>query len=451
MASISSRAGFRAAVSLACLVAAQAFPHQPYKRLDTSSARGGCFVDNVDGKRALPGASYSSDNSMTIGSCATFCSKFKYFGLEYGIECYCGDSFPTQPAADSDCSFPCSGDSTQTCGAGNRLNVYTNYLYVEPTPATLNVPYVGCFVDEGARALPDNLLGADDMTAQKCAEHCTGYSYFGVEYGRECWCGNKPAKTPAPESECSMRCAGDDSQLCGDKGRINVWGSPVQSPATVGEFQYVGCFTDDLDERSLTGKITYDSAMTLEACAAACDGYSYFGVEYGSQCYCGTDLRPTAQQVSQAECATRCGGDKSNVCGDADRLNVFISQSGKKTPVNLGIIGFSYKSCWTDDGSARSLTGDVLRNNNMTVESCAAFCQGYNYFGVEYASECYCGNELGGAAAHEEDCSQICSGNHGQWCGGSGRLNLYVSGTVTNAQPQTATSASPAQHSTFIA
>ncbi|KAM7198270.1 hypothetical protein V8F33_005061 [Rhypophila sp. PSN 637] len=43
----------------------------------------------------------------------------------------------------------------------------------------------------------------------------------------------------------------------------------------------------------------------------------------------------------------------------------------------------------------------------MTVASCAAFCgqRDFEFFGVEYAHECYCGNELGGAFAPEDECS----------------------------------------------
>lgn len=437
MAPTVSMTSLRAAISLACLVAAaQAFPHQSYKREETPFTRDGCFVSNVDGKRVLSGAGYASDDAMTVESCASFCSKFKYFGLEYGKECYCGDAHSAQPAPDSDCSFSCSGNDAQKCGAGNRLDLYTNNLYVAPAPATLEEPYLGCFVDEGARALPDNLLGSDDMTAQKCAEHCADYSYFGVEYGRECWCGNRPPKTQAPESECSFRCAGDDSQICGAGGRINVWGSPLPSPSTVGDFEYVGCFTDKTDDRALRGTVTYDSAMTLEKCASACTSYTFFGVEFGTQCYCGVNLEESAVEVPQAECAMRCGGDYNNVCGDADRLNVFASTDCKEDPVNLSIVaGFTYQSCWTDDAAARSLTGNEYRSDDMTVESCAAFCQGFKYFGVEYSRECYCGNELGGEAAPDAQCSEICAGDSSQWCGAAGRLNLYVTAAAPEPVP----------------
>ncbi len=431
----------RAAAALVALAAvAHALPHTTQTKRADAFTRQGCFVDNANNQRLLD-ASHYADDAMTVETCAAFCSKNKYFGLEYGRECYCADSLSTSPVADSDCSSACSGDASEKCGAKDRLDVYLNNGYKPRQPATLAVPYQGCFVDQGARALPDNLLGADDMTAEKCAAHCANYSYFGVEYGRECWCGNSPPKTPAPESDCSFGCAGDDAQLCGAGNRINVWGEALASPATVGEYEYVGCFTDNRDARSLRGTASFDPAMTLEKCAASCADYAYFGVEFGTQCYCGTALDDAARQVSQAECSLRCGGDYANVCGDADRLNVFLSTDCKPDPASPATVaGFTYQSCWADktaSNGARVLTGKELRADDMTVEKCAATCQGFAYFGVEYARECYCGNDLAGAAAPEAECSQVCVGDATEWCGAPDRLNLYA------ATPSTPTAAAP--------
>ncbi|KAK4148740.1 WSC domain-containing protein [Chaetomidium leptoderma] len=431
--------GLRAAVSLIALAAtAQALPH---KREAAPYTRDGCFVDNLNGQRLLDSTHYAAD-AMTVESCAAHCSGYKYFGLEFGRECYCADSHSGVAVDDSDCSFPCSGDSTEKCGANDRLDVYTNNLYSPRKPATLEAPYLGCFVDQGARALPDNLLGADDMTAQKCADHCANFSYFGIEFGRECWCANSPPKTPAAESECSFGCAGDDTQLCGAGNRINVWGAPLPSPETVGTHEYLGCFTDKRDQRSLRGPVTYDPAMTLEKCAAACGDYTYFGVEVGSQCYCGTILESSAEERPQAECSARCGGEYNSVCGDADRLNVYVSAACKEDPANVpSVAGFTYKSCWADNLAGRVLTGKELRSDSMTVETCADFCQGFQYFGLEYSRECYCGNELVGAAAPEDECSEICRGDATQWCGAPDRLNIYEAPAPTTTASPTITDA----------
>lgn len=208
----------------------------------------------------------------------------------------------------------------------------------------------------------------------------------------------------------------------------------------LGEFKFQGCYTDDRDQRSLTGKRSFDPAMTFQMCAAACDGYQWFGVEYGSQCYCGTSLVSTAEKRPDMECSMRCGGSRCQTCGDADRLTVFWT--GKNTTgSNLDTVGgFRYQSCWADDITVRSLTGSQKLQSDMMVEMCADFCKDFRYFGVEYSSQCYCGDELGGEAAPEGECSELCGGNSAEWCGGPDRMNIYVAIASSTASELPATS-----------
>jgi len=129
----------------------------------------------------------------------------------------------------SECSMPCAGDASQRCGGPNRQDLYINLVYSPRKPASLlpAATYLGCFVDDGnPRVLPDgNMLGAEDMTAEKCRDHCKGYAYFGVEFGFECWCGKtRPGIVPVGgEAECGFPCRGDDEQVCGGPNRVNVW------------------------------------------------------------------------------------------------------------------------------------------------------------------------------------------------------------------------------------
>lgn len=45
----------------------------------------GCWTEGTN-VRALAGSTFAND-SMTLESCASFCSAFKIFGVEYGREC----------------------------------------------------------------------------------------------------------------------------------------------------------------------------------------------------------------------------------------------------------------------------------------------------------------------------------------------------------------------------
>lgn len=67
----------------------------------------------------------------------------------------------------------------------------------------------------------------------------------------------------------------------------------------------------------------------------------------------------------------------------------------------------------------------------MTEASCMTYCstdgRNYAYAGIEYASECYCGNTLDStaSAAPETDCNMGCSGNTAQACGAGFRLTVF--------------------------
>lgn len=70
------------------------------------------------------------------------------------------------------------------------------------------------------------------------------YNYAGVEYGRECWCGNGPINwagstgaTPGyntTESECNLNCAGDSKAKCGGRKRMNLFYLDEQKRAAAG-------------------------------------------------------------------------------------------------------------------------------------------------------------------------------------------------------------------------
>ena len=72
---------------------------------------------------------------LTIELCNALClhdkkhaeKKFKYFGVQAGGSgCFCGDAFGMfgQAKADSDCSLPCAGNSSEICGGDFFNSVY---------------------------------------------------------------------------------------------------------------------------------------------------------------------------------------------------------------------------------------------------------------------------------------------------------------------------------------
>ncbi|HZS39580.1 MAG TPA: WSC domain-containing protein [Polyangia bacterium] len=193
----------------------------------------GCFVDQDD--RDLPDA--FMDGNMSIGRCAEHCRNARYFGVQYGNQCFCGNRYGRYgQATDADCNMRCSGNQAQLCGGNWRNSVYQHAgpPSVPPQPpGPARAAYVGCFVDQDDRDLPDAFMDGN-MSVERCAEHCRNERYFGVQYGNQCFCGNRYGRYgQAADGDCNMRCSGNQAQLCGGNWRNSVYqhaGAPFIPP-----------------------------------------------------------------------------------------------------------------------------------------------------------------------------------------------------------------------------
>jgi hypothetical protein len=124
----------------------------------------GCFRDEI-GNRDLGEMVIMDETLMTPSFCEAQCGKrhqFKYFALQYGLECWCGNSYGKHPQApDSDCNMACTGDSQQHCGAGSRNSVYEiKAQYQKPPPHPDGRPLLGLvmIVRNESHTLPFTLL-----------------------------------------------------------------------------------------------------------------------------------------------------------------------------------------------------------------------------------------------------------------------------------------------------
>ncbi|KAK5993286.1 WSC domain-containing protein [Cladobotryum mycophilum] len=198
----------------------------------------GCWSEG-NGARALSQAATIAPD-MTNEECATFCKDFKYFGTEYGSECYCGsflaDSSATAPL--EECNMPCAGDQFEYCGASNRLELYMNPNATGGTPE--QPPAVGGFIltgcqteGNGTRALSGAAIASGGMTNEQCANFCKDFKYFGTEYGSECYCGDAidVSSKEAPPAECKMLCSGNELEYCGAGNRLSLYTKQDTPPA----------------------------------------------------------------------------------------------------------------------------------------------------------------------------------------------------------------------------
>lgn len=47
----------------------------------------------------------------------------------------------------------------------------------------------------------------------------------------------------------------------------------------------------------------------------------FAGLEFGAECYCGHKIQ--APNASESECNMECKGERSNLCGGANRLSIY--------------------------------------------------------------------------------------------------------------------------------
>jgi hypothetical protein len=89
----------------------------------------GCFFDSQS--RILDAARTSAD-SMTVESCADYCSGisdsrfYRLIGVENSVECYCGDDYARDPGTSNDggCTVRCAGKTEELCGGVWHINIY---------------------------------------------------------------------------------------------------------------------------------------------------------------------------------------------------------------------------------------------------------------------------------------------------------------------------------------
>ena len=95
------------------------------------------------------------------------------------------------------------------------------------------------------------------------------------------------------------------------------------APATISGWIYSGCFKETTFKgvRALEGASYFSDTLTVERCAAFCTSRNFpvFGVEYGRECFCGTELRVESLPAPETDCNFSCPGKSSDSCGAGDR------------------------------------------------------------------------------------------------------------------------------------
>ena len=187
--------------------------------------------------KALVQAEDTNFGNLTNEKCIDYCRArgFSIAGTQSGSQCFCGNALTntTLVIDEAACATSCSGDDTQVCGDNQKLSVYATYNVSGTTfnreTVRANWEEVGCVL-EGPVGGNHTLRGAEyaclGMTVEMCMDFCDvmGFPVAGVEYGGECYCGDKFEYGGGVCSDgCNVPCIGDATEMCGGDWKLNVY------------------------------------------------------------------------------------------------------------------------------------------------------------------------------------------------------------------------------------
>lgn len=291
-------------------------------------------------------------------------------------------------------------------------------------------------------------------TIESCLAYCDagGFPLAGLEYGSQCFCGNylsNGASLSLPAT-CAMPCAGNSKEICGGYYAMSLFVSTKANAAGLtsdltanptaitlpsGWAIATASCINEASGRALTGASYASDNMTVANCLNFCasGGFQYGGVEYGRECYCGSSLVNGASFTSTStNCGMPCSGDGTESCGGYYALQMYSNANYAYS--NVVSNGFVKTAC-IQEVANRALRGASFTDPAMTTSKCTAYCsaRGFQYAGLEYADECYCGSQLVGGASLSlvsDQCYMPCAGDSTDKCGGPNGLMVYISPTV---------------------
>ncbi|KAJ3137220.1 hypothetical protein HK101_003899, partial [Irineochytrium annulatum] len=335
-----------------------------------------------------------------------------------------------------------------------------NFVARQAFPQVAGWASAGCVIDSTAARTLGSQFTNTKGTVEACLASCAPYAYGGLEYGGECWCGNKLLNTTsgaAPASDCNMSCSGNQAEICGAASRLSLYvrsstppststGTNPASPSSTATsnptppagWVYRGCYSDPSGGPRTFNQLwgnTYTTASCLTKGASA--GQTLCGLEYGSECWCDTQWRNvTVVDTPESNCNMPCSeaGGTGN-CGAGWFLSVYeyttkpvttsksISTTSAATSTAAPSTtatsnptppaGWVSRGCYSDPSGGPRTLGKLF-GNTYTTASCLAqgASSGLTLCGLEYGSECWCDTQWRNVTvvdAPDSKCNMPCS------------------------------------------
>lgn len=207
--------------------------------------------------------------------------------------------------------------------------------------------------------------------------------------------------------------------------------------ASVPDYGYLGCFEDyQSEDRVLQGaSITVDDLNPADCCAWCSDqnpDYTLCGLEFASECYCGSTLLNDLSTTDGCKYACNGGGDSR--CGGYWAMDLY---SSTVAPTAQDVPGYTNLGCFTDySDDRRVLRATQSSFDELNPQTCCNWCTeidpNYRHCGVEFGGQCRCDSTVGFTdSAYSSECDMPCFGQPSYKCGATWRINLYEAAAAT--------------------
>ena len=85
------------------------------------------------------------------------------------------------------------------------------------------------------------------------------------------------------------------------------------------------CVLDNANKHVLDEHYFSDEKMTIELCLSTCreKGYTYSGLQWQIECYCGNGPRENFKWAWFDKCDDKCAGNSDQICGGSNAMSIY--------------------------------------------------------------------------------------------------------------------------------
>ncbi|KAL4222352.1 Cell wall integrity and stress response component 2 [Mactra antiquata] len=391
-----------------------------YPRLDDSQCNSNCWNDG-----SMKCGASEAQSVYDLMSCASqpcqnggTCIDLTLDTGEYKCSCPVGfTGTHCETAGDCDVNTACD---TNPCQNGGECIAVVPDDYVcyctngwGGYNCTISFGTLGCYPDNPSdRKLEHQASYSQSRTNQECINYCStnGYLYAGLEYSNECFCDNTMKTSDLmPDTDCTQRCTGDLTEVCGGPHRLTIyetgyttpWTTP-SIPADLLALGYIGCYQDNAGTPLMW--FDHGSPGSVTGCIAACTtaGYRFAGLKNGGYCYCDMEIRPY-NLLDDSNCNVNCWSNGNRKCGASWAQSVFDLMACASWPcqnggtcIDIALDTGEYKCSCRDgyNGTNCETSSPGATNDACNPDPCQNGGTCYAVVPDDYV--CYCTNGWGG-------------------------------------------------------